>query len=64
MRVDDTVLGTPAQAVDSACLFHVDPDLSLIVFKTHLRADCCTTLLASPVGWHLVVVLVSDTAVM
>ena len=59
MRVDDTVL---AQAVDSACLFHLDPDLSLFVFKTHLRADTCTALLASPVAWHPVVVHVFDTA--
>ena len=63
MRVDDTVVGTTAQAVDSACLFHLDPYLSRIVLKTRLRADTCSTLLTSHVGWHLVVVHVSDTAV-
>ena len=63
MRVDDTVVGTTVQAVDSACLSHVDPYLPRIVLETHLHADCCSTLLTSHVGWHLEVVHVSDTAV-
>ena len=48
---------------DSACLSHLDPYLSHTVLKTRLQEDYCTTLLASPVAWHLVVVHVSDTAV-
>ena len=41
----------------------LDPYLSRKALKTHLHADYCTALLASPVAWHLVVVHVSDTAV-